>query len=292
MRREAQPSGIKTFGSTFKNPDDLRAGGRTAGQLLEAAGCRGWPSAARGFSPKHANFVENTGTATTADVLAVMAEGRRRVHERFGVELEPEVQVLGEVEWPEGWELDGRLRRASTRQAAAGAGRRARAVTAKRPTATGRPRASTAAGRSRPKTRARARAPAKARAKRPAGDARRQARTKPSQARSRAPEPRPRPRPRRRPAPAGRHPSSAPVAGATGSRSRSSPSGRSAPGTFLAARLLAGRRQQRRRGRGRRRRARADRRRADPGRRADDHPARPTPSGSSARRPGSRPSTR
>ena len=34
-----------------------------------------------------------------------MAAGRRRVHERFGVELEPEVQVLGEVEWPSGWEL-------------------------------------------------------------------------------------------------------------------------------------------------------------------------------------------
>jgi UDP-N-acetylenolpyruvoylglucosamine reductase len=34
-----------------------------------------------------------------------MAAGRRHVHERFGVELEPEVQVLGEVEWPEGWEL-------------------------------------------------------------------------------------------------------------------------------------------------------------------------------------------
>ena len=50
------------------------------------------------FSEKHANFVENTGEATTADVLALMAEGRRRVHERFGVELEPEVQVLGEVE--------------------------------------------------------------------------------------------------------------------------------------------------------------------------------------------------
>ena len=40
-RREAQPSGIKTFGSTFKNPEDPRAEGRTAGQLLEAAGCRG-----------------------------------------------------------------------------------------------------------------------------------------------------------------------------------------------------------------------------------------------------------
>jgi UDP-N-acetylenolpyruvoylglucosamine reductase len=104
-RREAQPSGIKTFGSTFKNPDDDRAEGRSAGQLLEAAGCRGLRHGGARFSEKHANFVENDRDATTADVLALMAEGRRRVHERFGVELEPEVQVLGEVEWPEGWEL-------------------------------------------------------------------------------------------------------------------------------------------------------------------------------------------
>jgi len=104
-RREAQPSGIKTFGSTFKNPEDERAEGRSAGQLLEAAGCRGLRHGGARFSDKHANFVENDRDATTADVLALMAEGRRRVHERFGIELEPEVQVLGEVEWPEGWEL-------------------------------------------------------------------------------------------------------------------------------------------------------------------------------------------
>ena len=103
-RRDAQPSGIKTFGSTFKNPDDPRAEGRTAGQLLEAAGCRGLQVGGARFSQKHANFVENAGDATTADVLALMGEGRRRVAERFGVRLEPEVQVLGEVEWPEGWE--------------------------------------------------------------------------------------------------------------------------------------------------------------------------------------------
>lgn len=101
-RREAQPSGIKTFGSTFKNPDDERAEGRSAGQLLEAAGCRGLQLGGARFSEKHANFVENTGEASTADVLALMAEGRRRVKERFGVELEPEVQVLGDVEVP-GW---------------------------------------------------------------------------------------------------------------------------------------------------------------------------------------------
>jgi UDP-N-acetylmuramate dehydrogenase len=104
-RREAQPSGIKTFGSTFKNPDDERAEGRSAGQLLEAAGCRGLRQGGARFSEKHANFVENTGEATTAEVLELMAEGRRRVHERFGVELAPEVQVLGDVSWPQGWQL-------------------------------------------------------------------------------------------------------------------------------------------------------------------------------------------
>lgn len=103
-RKAAQPSGIKTFGSTFRNPDDPRAGGRTAGQLLEAAGCRGLRVGGAGFSAKHANFVENHGTATTADVLALMAEGRRRVSERFGVLLEPEVQTLGAVRWPATWE--------------------------------------------------------------------------------------------------------------------------------------------------------------------------------------------
>jgi UDP-N-acetylenolpyruvoylglucosamine reductase len=95
-RKAAQPSGIKTFGSTFKNPDDPKAEGRTAGQLLEAAGCSGLKVGAARFSPKHANFIENVGgRATTADVLALMDEGRRRVRERFGISLQAEVQLLG-----------------------------------------------------------------------------------------------------------------------------------------------------------------------------------------------------
>src|SRR5580704_15042410 len=102
-RKAAQPSGIKTFGSTFKNPEDPRAENRTAGQLLDAADCRGMRIGGAGFSAKHANFIENHGDATTADVIAVMAEGRRRVRERFGVELEPEVQALGPVEFPADW---------------------------------------------------------------------------------------------------------------------------------------------------------------------------------------------
>jgi UDP-N-acetylenolpyruvoylglucosamine reductase len=104
-RKEAQPSGIKTFGSTFVNPDDPRAEGRSAGQLLDAADCRGLERGGARLSPKHANFVENAGDATARDVLEVMAAARRKVHERFGVTLEPEVQVLGEVSWPEEWQL-------------------------------------------------------------------------------------------------------------------------------------------------------------------------------------------
>jgi UDP-N-acetylenolpyruvoylglucosamine reductase len=106
-RKEAQPSGIKTFGSTFVNPDDPRADGRSAGQLLDAAGARGLAVGGARLSPKHANFVENTGKATTADILGVMAAARRRVYERFGVVLEPEVQILGEVTWPKEWQLEG-----------------------------------------------------------------------------------------------------------------------------------------------------------------------------------------
>jgi UDP-N-acetylenolpyruvoylglucosamine reductase len=99
-RHEAQPQGIKTFGSTFKNPDDPRAGGRSAGLLLADAGCNGLSVGGARFAPKHANFIENTGEASTADVLAVMAMGRERVLERFGVQLEPEVQTLGDVRFP------------------------------------------------------------------------------------------------------------------------------------------------------------------------------------------------
>ncbi len=103
QRKAAQPSGIKTFGSTFKNPSGARAEGASAGALLQAAGCQGLVVGGAGFSTKHANFVENHGDASTADVVALMAEGRRRVKERFGIELEPEVQSLGPVQFPADW---------------------------------------------------------------------------------------------------------------------------------------------------------------------------------------------
>ncbi|HEX3872509.1 MAG TPA: UDP-N-acetylmuramate dehydrogenase [Solirubrobacteraceae bacterium] len=101
-RHAAQPKGIRTFGSTFKNPE----GSDTAGLLLARAGAGGLRVGAARFSPKHANFVENVGGASTADVVGLMAEGRRLVFEVFGVELEPEVQTLGPVDFP--WKGAGR----------------------------------------------------------------------------------------------------------------------------------------------------------------------------------------
>lgn len=105
-RKEAQPSGIKTFGSTFVNPTDERAEGQSAGMLLDQAGCRGLTVGGARLSEKHANFVENFESATTADVLAVMSQARHRVYSKFGVVLEPEVQTLGDVEWPSDWEIE------------------------------------------------------------------------------------------------------------------------------------------------------------------------------------------
>jgi UDP-N-acetylenolpyruvoylglucosamine reductase len=102
-RKAAQPVGVKTFGSTFKNPGD--DGGRTAGQLLDEAGCRGLRIGGAGFSEKLANCVVNHGEATTADVVAVMTEGWRRVRDRFRNELEPEVHALGPVDVPAEWQL-------------------------------------------------------------------------------------------------------------------------------------------------------------------------------------------
>jgi len=94
-RHAAQPKGIRTFGSTFKNPPE-----GTAGELLAAAGVGDLSAGGARFSRKHANFVENTGGATTADVLELLAAGRARVRERFGIELEPEVHLLGDASFP------------------------------------------------------------------------------------------------------------------------------------------------------------------------------------------------
>ena len=88
-RRESkQPLEMPSAGSTFKRPE-----GHFAGALIQEAGCQGLRMGGAQVSEKHAGFVVNTGDATAADVLALIAEVQRRVHETTGVQLEPEVRL-------------------------------------------------------------------------------------------------------------------------------------------------------------------------------------------------------
>jgi UDP-N-acetylenolpyruvoylglucosamine reductase len=96
QRKATQPTTRRTFGSVFKNPES----GTGAGSLIEQCGLKGFRVGGAIVSERHANFIENTGGATSADAIAVMAESRRLVHERFGVELQHEVRLLGPLELP------------------------------------------------------------------------------------------------------------------------------------------------------------------------------------------------
>jgi UDP-N-acetylenolpyruvoylglucosamine reductase len=95
-RKEAQPTNRRTFGSVFKNPEHELS----AGRMLEACGLKGHRIGGAQISPKHANFIENADRAATADAIALMTEARRRAHEQYGVSLEHEVELLGELELP------------------------------------------------------------------------------------------------------------------------------------------------------------------------------------------------
>ena len=95
-RKGTQPTNKRTFGSVFKNPP----GEVGAGRMLELCGLKGHRIGGAVVSPKHANFIENAGGATTADCLALMSEARRRAREEFGVELEREVVFAGLPELP------------------------------------------------------------------------------------------------------------------------------------------------------------------------------------------------
>jgi UDP-N-acetylmuramate dehydrogenase len=95
-RKAAQPTNRRTFGSVFKNPEHEL----TAGRMLEACGLKGHRIGGAQISPKHANFIENADGAKTADALALMAEARRRAQEQYGVELQHEVEFLGELKLP------------------------------------------------------------------------------------------------------------------------------------------------------------------------------------------------
>jgi UDP-N-acetylmuramate dehydrogenase len=95
-RKATQPTNKRTFGSVFKNP----SGELGAGQMLELCGLKGYRIGGAVISPKHANFIENAGGATSADCIALMVEARRRAQTRFGVEFQREVVFAGAIELP------------------------------------------------------------------------------------------------------------------------------------------------------------------------------------------------
>lgn len=94
QRRRSQPGG-PSAGCMFRNPP-----GESAGRLIDRAGCKGWQEGAVLVSPQHANFMINTGGATTGEVLRLMQRVRDKVRQDFGIVLEPEVFLLGK-EWSE-----------------------------------------------------------------------------------------------------------------------------------------------------------------------------------------------
>lgn len=89
-RARTQPLDVPSCGSVFKNPP-----GDFAGRLIEAAGLKGKRVGGAEISEVHANFIVNRGGATARDVLALIDAAREGVRERTGIELEPEVRIVG-----------------------------------------------------------------------------------------------------------------------------------------------------------------------------------------------------
>jgi len=90
-RRATQPTRLPSAGCFFKNPPS----GKPAGELLELAGLKGERIGGALVSRRHANFIVNSGGASAADMLALMEAARAAVLNKFNVELEPEVQIVG-----------------------------------------------------------------------------------------------------------------------------------------------------------------------------------------------------
>jgi UDP-N-acetylmuramate dehydrogenase len=90
-RKDREPSGVANSGSTFKNPP-----GTFAGKLIEECGLKGRSVGAAQVSPKHANWLVNTGGARAADLLALIEIVRAEVQAKHNLRLELEVRVTGE----------------------------------------------------------------------------------------------------------------------------------------------------------------------------------------------------
>ena len=92
-RKASQPSGSPNSGSMFRNPP-----GDYAGRLIDAAGLKGTRAGACQISERHGNFIVNHGGAKAIDVRKLMELAKREVQKKFGVELVPEVKLLGDWE--------------------------------------------------------------------------------------------------------------------------------------------------------------------------------------------------
>ena len=90
-RKATQPIGFPNAGSCFRNPP-----GDRAGRLIEAVGAKGWRVGGAEVSPLHANFIVNIADAKARDVTTLLARVRRAVGERFGLDLQLEVNLVGE----------------------------------------------------------------------------------------------------------------------------------------------------------------------------------------------------
>ena len=90
FRKETQPTGA-CAGSTFANPP-----GDFAGRLLEETGMKGYRIGAAAFSAKHANWIVNAGGSTATHVRELIATAQARVRDRFGIDLVPEIEEVGE----------------------------------------------------------------------------------------------------------------------------------------------------------------------------------------------------
>jgi len=98
-RQRGTPFNQPCCGSVFKNPAGpswkQENGPRTAGQLIEAAGLKGFSVGAAQVSPMHANYFVNTGGATASDVRRLIEHVQTVVEQRFAIRLEPEVKLIG-----------------------------------------------------------------------------------------------------------------------------------------------------------------------------------------------------
>ena len=100
-RRATQPLGLPNSGSVFVNPQ-----GDFAGRLIEQAGLKGTTRGGAQISDKHANFIVNLGRATAANVVELIELARATVLAKSGVELKPEVRLVGDFEPPLPAELE------------------------------------------------------------------------------------------------------------------------------------------------------------------------------------------